>query len=465
MLLALLLLSPMAGDTAQRLVGGALADGTAYQRLAELTDTIGPRLTGSPGAEAAVQWALQRLKADGLDARLEPVKVPHWVRGEERGEILPGGGAGFAGDGRRPEAAAPNRPLAMTALGGSVGGEVTAEVVEARALDDLRDVRGKIVFFNHAMSKQQDYGRDVELRARGPSAAAKAGAVGMLLRSLATSSLRSPHTGVTIYEPDAPRIPAAAISVEDAELIHRLLARGPVKAHFTLGCKWLPDADSANVVADVRGREKPDEIVLIGAHLDSWDLGQGANDDGAGVAMVMEAGRLLQALPQHPRRTVRVVLFMNEENGLAGGKGYAAAHAGELAKHVAAIEADAGAGRALGIALHAGDGADALLSPWLEPLRAALGIGLEREGEAGGADISPMAPAQVPFASVHVDGTHYFDIHHSAADTLDKIDPQLLAQDAAAHALLAWALAEMPQPLPRPPAQPPRSRQEPLKAH
>ncbi|HUJ26797.1 MAG TPA: M20/M25/M40 family metallo-hydrolase [Myxococcales bacterium] len=450
MLLALLLLAPVANDVPQRLVGGALADGMAYQRLSELTDTVGARLSGSPGAEAAVQWALQRFKQDGLDAHLEPVKVPHWVRGEETGEILAG---------------ARRQPLAITALGGSVGGDVTAEVVEARSLDDLRDVRGKVVFFNHEMNKPQDYGRDVDLRSRGPAVAGRAGAVGVLLRSLATASFRSPHTGVTIYEADAPRIPAAAVSTEDADFIHRMLARGPVKAHFTLGCRWLPDADSFNVVADVRGRERPDEIVLMGAHLDSWDLAQGANDDGAGVAMVMEAGRLLQALPQHPRRTVRVVLFMNEENGLAGGKAYAAAHAGELAKHVAAIEADAGAGRALGITLRAGDGGDAMLMPWLEPLHTALGIGLQREGEAGGADISPMGPAQVPFAGVHVDPTHYFDIHHSAADTLDKIDPQLLAQDAAAHALLAYGLAEMPQPLPRPPAREPRNRQEPLKAH
>jgi Zn-dependent M28 family amino/carboxypeptidase len=221
----------------------------------------------------------------------------------------------------------------------------------------------------------------------------------------------------------------------------------------------LPEADSANVVADVRGREKPDEVVLIGAHLDSWDLAQGANDDGAGVAMVMEAGRLIQALPQHPRRTVRVVLFMNEENGLAGGKGYAAAHASELAKHVAALEADAGADRPLSVRAHAGEGAAALLTPWLSALEP-LGIRFE-SGEAGGADISPLAAAAVPFVTVHPDPTHYFDIHHSAADTLDKIDPQNLAKNAAAIAVVAYALAEMPQPLPRPAPQPPRDRQAP----
>jgi hypothetical protein len=217
----------------------------------------------------------------------------------------------------------------------------------------------------------------------------------------------------------------------------------------------LPDADSANVVAEVRGREKPGEVVLIGAPLDSWDLAQGANDDGAGVVMVMEAGRLIASLPQRPRRTLRVVLFMNEENGLAGGKAYAAAHQEELARHVAALEADSGAGRPLSVRLRAGEGGTALLRPWLSPLQG-LDIQLE-DGDAGGADLGPLSPAQVPFVLVHPDGTHYFDIHHSAADTLDKIDPENLAKNAAAIAVVAWALSEMPEPLPRPP---PREREK-----
>src|SRR5260370_33716132 len=281
---------------------------------------------------------------------------------------------------------------------------------------------------------------------------------GRLLRPLAAASFRSPRTGVTVYDPAAPKIPAAAISVEDAELMRRLLARGPVRARLALGCKWLPDADSANVVAEVRGRERPEEVVLLGAHLDSWDLAQGANDDGAGVVMVMEAGRLIKTLPTPPRRTVRIVLFMNEENGLAGGKGYAEAHAAELSKHVAAFEADSGAARLLNITLHAGEGGEALLEPWLAPLETAFGIRLGHEREAGGAYLGPMNPAAVPFAGVHLDGTHYFDIHHSAADTLHKIDPQLWAQDAAAHALLPSALGERPQPQPRPSPHPSRSR-------
>jgi carboxypeptidase Q len=444
LLLALLLLAaPVPPDVAARLVGGALTDGVAYARLQELTDTIGPRLSGSPGAEAAVQWALKKFQQDGLAARLEPVKVPHWVRGEESGEVL-------------ASAAAVAHPLALTALGNSVGGAVTAEVIEARSLAEVGpSARGKIVFFNHDMTTPAGYGQFVALRSHGPTAAARAGAVAVLVRSLATASFRSPHTGMTSYEPEVQKIPAAAVSTEDGDLLHRLLQRGVVRVRLSLGCRMLPDADSANVVAEVRGREKADEVVLIGAHLDSWDLAQGANDDGAGVAMVMEAGRLIASLPQRPRRTLRVVLFMNEENGLAGGKAYAAAHQAELGRHVAALEADSGAGRPLAVRLHAGDGGMALLGPWLAPLDA-LHIPLE-DGEAGGADLSPMGTSQVPLVLVHPDGTHYFDIHHSAADTFDKIDPENLAKNAAAIALVAWALAEMPQSLPRPPA---RERQE-----
>jgi carboxypeptidase Q len=450
-LVALVLLSaPIASDAPRKLIRSALSDGVAYARLEELTDTIGPRLSGSAGAAAAVQWALDKLKQDGLQAHLEPVKVPHWVRGPESGEILPGRGIVA-------------HPLALTALGNSVGGEVSAEVVEAGSLDAIAKLggsaRGKIVFLNHSMSTPDGYGKFVELRTRGPAEAAKVGAAGVLVRSLATASFRSPHTGVTVYEEGVPQIPAAAVSTEDAELMHRLLRRGPVRAQFSLGCRMLPDADSANVVADVRGREKPDEVVVIGAHLDSWDLADGANDDGGGVVMVMEAGRLIAALPQHPRRTVRVVLFMNEENGSAGGKGYAAVHQAELGRHVAALEADSGSDRPLAVRLHAGEGGAALLSPWLAPL-AALGLSLE-DGEAGGADVGHMAAAGVPFVNVHPDPTHYFDIHHSAADTFDKIDPWNLAKNAAAVAVVAWAVAEMPQTLPRPAPQPPRNRQQP----
>jgi len=435
---------------AERLIGPALTEGHAYARLAELTDGIGPRLSGTEAAEAAVQWALRSFKADGVKVWTEPVKVPRWVRGEERGEVL-------ASERTR------GHPLSLLALGGSpptAPEGLTAEVVEVASLEELAAlgaaVKGKMVFFNHAMAVPADYGRFAGMRVRGPAVAAQAGAVGALVRSLATASLRSAHTGFTRFEDGGPRIPAASISTEDADLLHRLLAAGDVRVKVVLGSSELPDSDSHNVIAEVRGREKPQEIVLIGAHLDSWDVGTGAHDDGAGVVMVMEAARLIAKLPQAPRRTVRVVLFMNEENGLRGARAYAQAHAAELPRHVAAMEMDAGGGRPVGVSLRAGAGGQELVRPWLKPL-VALGAGTFSPREAGGADLSPMVPARVPFFGVEVDGSRYFDVHHTQADTLDKVDPQDLARSTAAVAWATYALAEMPGLLvrPEPPAPPP----------
>lgn len=428
---------------APKIMDPALKEGRAYALLSELTDTIGPRLAGSPGEKAAVQWALSRLKAAGVKAYLEPVKVPHWERGEERGEVL----------------ASPRHrahPLSLLALGGSVPtprGGLTAEVVEVGSFEELTALgdkaKGKIVLFTHGMSRPEHYGTAAALRTRGAVAAAKAGAVGMLVRSLATASLRTPHTGAMRYEEGVPRVPAAAVSTEDAALLHRLLALGPVRVKLQLQSRTLPDAPSYNVVAEVKGREKPNEVVLLGAHLDSWDVGTGAHDDGAGVVTVMETARILSKLETPPRRTVRFVLFANEENGLAGGRAYAAAHASELPLHVAALESDAGGGKPLGVVLKAGAGGDALVRRFLSPLQA-LGAGQLLEGEAGGADLSPMAPAQVPLVGVRVDTSKYFDVHHTAADTLDKVDPQALAQSTAAFAWVTYALAESREVLPRP---------------
>ena len=432
-------------QVAERLVGAALTEGHVYARLAELTDGIGPRLSGSEGEKAAVQWAKRAFEADGVKVWLEPVKVPRWVRGAESGRVL-------ASERFR------EHPLALLALGGSVATPpegVTAEVLEVRSLEEVAalgdKVKGKVVFFNHSMSEAEDYGKVAGLRTRGASVAAKAGAVATLVRSLATASLRTPHTGAMRYEEEVPRIPAAAVSVEDAELLHRLLAAGPVKVELKLSSQTLADADSFNVVAEVPGREKPREVVLLGAHLDSWDVGTGAHDDGAGVTMVMEAARLIGKLKPAPRRTVRVVLFANEENGLRGGRAYAEAHAAELGNHVAALEMDSGGGRPLGVALRAGPGGEELVRPWLRPLEA-LGAGSLLAGDAGGADLSPLVPARVPFVGVRVDSSRYFDVHHSAADTLDKVDAKDLARSTAAVAWVAYVLAEVPGVLPRPEA-------------
>ncbi len=432
-------------QVSERLVGPALTEGHAWARLAELADGVGARLAGSEGAAAAVQWAQRSFKADGVKVWLEPVKVPHWVRGEEHAELL-------SSEHSR------GRPLTVMALGGSAGTAaegVTAEVVEVSSLEELaalgERVKGRIVFFNHAMKEDKDYGRFYMLRGQGPSLASKAGAVGALVRSLATASLSTPHTGATQFEEGVTPIPAAAVTVEGAMLLHRLLAMGsPVSVHMVLGCKELPEADSFNVVAEVKGREKPEEVVLLGAHLDSWDVGEGAHDDGAGVVMVMEAARLAARQKPAPRRTVRVVLFMNEENGLRGAKAYAQAHAAELPHYVAMMEMDTGGGRPLGVALRAGEGAADLVAPWLSPL-AALGAGTVLPLEVGGADLSPMASAQVPVVGVKVDSSRYFDVHHSHADTLDKVDPEALAKSTAAVAWTAYVFAEMPGTLARPP--------------
>jgi Zn-dependent M28 family amino/carboxypeptidase len=453
-LVALLLVAaPYQQALADQIVGGAMRDGVAYSRLADLTDSVGPRLSGSPGAEAGVAWALRKFQEDGVAAHPEPVTVPHWVRGEERAELL----------------AAPcvaGLKLAITALGGSPGtpaNGIEGDVVEVGSVAEAQALgargKGKIVFFNHAMSTasgETGYGALVDRRTHGPAEAAKAGAVGALVRSFATASFRTPHTGATDFAEGDPKVPAAAISVEDAELFHRLLAKGAkVRVHLWLGCKTLPDAQSANVVAEVRGREKPDEVVLLAAHLDSWDLAQGAIDDGAGMVIVMEAVRLAAQMRPPPRRTIRVVLYMNEENGLAGGRGYAKAHQAEAARHVAALESDSGAGRPLGLSLRAGGDAKALLQPWLPPLEKVSAASFV-EGEAGGADVGPLGRLQVPLVSVRQDNTHYFDLHHSAADTFDHVDRDDLSKTAAAVSWVAVSLAEMEGTLVRPPPPPPR---------
>jgi acetylornithine deacetylase/succinyl-diaminopimelate desuccinylase-like protein len=428
---------------AGRLAGAEMVEGEAYALLQHLTDRIGPRLTGSAGAEAAVAWAAERLRSYGLTVRTERVMVPHWVRGVEEAELV---------------APAPQRIL-VTALGGSEptpAAGLTAEVVEAMGIEGVRALgqaaaRGKIVLFNAPMTVKgmAGYGPAVSQRTHGAAEAARLGAVAALVRSVGTLSSRLVHTGAVSYDDPVPHIPAGAITAEDADLIHRLLASGEtVRLSLRLGCRTLPDVESANVVADLEGREAPDEVVLIGAHLDSWDLGTGAVDDAAGVAMVMETLRLLKALDLRPRRTVRGVLYMNEENGLRGGKAYAAAHASELHRHVAALETDSGAGLPDGLSATVGPGG-------LERLQELAGLLRPLGADAfvaggGGADIEPLHAASVPLLGLRLDTTRYFDWHHSPADTLDKVDPRELAVGTAALAIAAYVLADMPETLPRP---------------
>ena len=426
-------------DVADQIVTRELQSSQSYEILSHLTDEIGPRLSGSPNAAAAVRWTTERFRAWGIDVRDEPVMVPHWVRGREEASLV----------------SHRNQNIVLTALGGSVATPsrgITADVVEVNSFDELKalgpTVRGKIVFFNNPMDMEmvrarlsfEAYGKAVEYRAAGPSRAAEYGAVAALIRSVASASLRTPHTGALHYDPKQPKIPAAAMAIEDAMLIDRLIKRGDrVRMHLVLTPKTLPDAPSANVVAELRGRELPGEVVLIGGHLDSWDLATGAIDDGAGVAMVMETLRLLKQSGIQPKRTIRAVLFMNEENGLRGGRQYFQDHRNE--KHVAAIETDAGAAAPTGFSTTLKGDA---LTAFESRARALAKIGAAHfeVSQETGADTSFLVESGVPGFGLIPDPLHYFDYHHSPADTLDKIDPKELAQDTAAVAALAYILAE-----------------------
>ncbi len=434
--------------TAAELRDRALADGRSYELVRSLTVEVGPRFAGTPGDRAGVEWALRKMRELGLaNVRAEPVTVPRWVRGEERGEIV---------------APWPQK-MVLTALGGSVGTPeegVEAAVVEVASLEALEAlpddaVAGKIVFFNRRMERRKDgsdYRPTVRPRGAGPAAAAKKGAVAMLLRSVGTGTHRFPHTGATRYDKEVPRIPAAALAVPDADVLEAQLASGEeVRFRLYLGSRYLADTRSSNVIGEVPGRERPEEIVLLGAHLDSWDLGTGAIDDGAGCATMLTVAALLRELPEAPRRTVRVVLFANEEFGLSGARAYAEAHADELERHHLAMESDFGAGRVWRFAT----AIDPAALPEAEKIAAVLApLGIEHQGNTafGGADLIPLREARVPKADLTQDGTYYFDFHHTDDDTLDKIDPQALAQNLAAYAVLAYMAAETPVGFGRAPA-------------
>jgi Zn-dependent M28 family amino/carboxypeptidase len=361
---------------------------------------------------------------------------------------------------------APNttQKIKLTALGGSVSTPqqgLTAEVVVVNSFDELQalgrgQVAGKIVLFNVAFDQRmaeqgfggEAYGQAVAYRGGGPSAAARLGALAALVRSVGGADYRLPHTGATRYAKDAPEIPAAAVTAEDAELMAHLAREGKVRMRLTLTPQRLPDAPSYNVIADLKGTEHPEQIVIVSGHLDSWDLGTGAIDDAAGVAVAMQTAQLLKQLNLRPKRTIRVIAWMNEENGLAGGRTYAKDHEAEIANHVAAIESDRGAGHPLGFEVKAKPEVLPLLAPVSNVLRSS-GAGLLRLTEGTEADISPLANAGVPAFGLWQDTRTYFNYHHTAADTLDKVVPPELAENAAAMSVLAYALANLPQPLPR----------------
>ena len=420
-------------DPASRLIGEAMSNRFAWERLAELGDTFGHRLSGSQALEEAIRWAVQEMKKDGLEnVHTEPVKVPHWVRGQESAEVT-----------------APRRhAMAMLGLGNSIGTPaegVEAEVLVVRTfqeLDAARDrVKGRIVLFNAPFTA---YGETVAYRATGPSRAAALGAVAALVRSVGTPGLRLPHTGALRYAADSPQIPAAAIAAEDADRLQRMQDRGtPFKVRLKMEAKFLPDADSFNVVGEIRGREKPEEVVVIGGHFDSWDVGTGSTDDGGGCVVTWEALRLMKKLNLRPRRTVRVVLWTNEENGGRGGLAYRDRYKDQLANHVMMMESDSGVFRPTGFGFSGSDAARAKIRDIATLLR---GIQADRIGPAGvGADIGPSVEAGgIPAMALEVDGD-YFRIHHTQADTIDKIDPMDMSRAAAAIAVMSYVVADMPE--------------------
>jgi hypothetical protein len=456
------LYSPQLLKELKQIQEAALESDYAYRQTAHLSNNIGPRLSGSPQAERAVEYVAQELRRLGLVVKLEKLMVPHWVRGLETGELVE-----FPGQAPRT-----TQKIVLTALGGSVATPaegLTAEVVVVNNYKELEalgrsKVAGKIVLFNVHFDRQmaaQGYGGDAYgqvsgYRVFGASAAARQGAVASLVRSIGGSQNRLAHTGAMRYAPDAPRIPSAAVSHEDADLIVHLAKEGRVRLHLTLTPKQLPDAVSYNVVADLKGSDQPEQVVIVSGHLDSWDLGTGAIDDAAGVAIAMQTAQLLKQLKLRPKRTIRVIAWMNEENGLVGGRTYATEHASELANHYAAIESDRGAGHLLGFEAKVNAGVLPMIAPVSEILRS-QGAGLVRRTEGTEADISPIAAQGVPAFGLWQDTRTYFDYHHTAADTLDKINPRELAENAAAMAVLAYALANLPQPLPRDPPPPPRT--------
>ncbi len=439
--------APPAGatDAASRIITAARASNHAWDRLAELCDLFGPRPAGGPAYARAVDWALAEMKKDGLAAvHREDVTVRSWERGAESLVLL-----------------APNGPraLPMLGLGRSVGTPpegVTAPIVVVRDFADLDrmgdKVKGKIVVYNFPMrerpGRSPDYGEAVAYRWSGASRAARHGAVATLVRSITTARWRLPHAGTMGYDADAPKIPAAAITIEDAEMLQRLADRGvPIVARLTMGARSGPDVVDANVVGEIPGRARADEIVVVGGHLDSWDQSCGAHDNASGAVMAMEAARLLVELKLQPLRTVRVVLFANEERGLEGGRGYREAHLGSIRQCVAALEADSGAFAPRGFSFQGAPAAAARIEALLPLFRPLGELKLNRGGS--GADISPLVADGVPGLGLMTKGEHYFDYHHSAADTPDKVEPPALNDDVAALALMTWLLAETPGTLPR----------------
>ncbi len=432
-------------EPAGRIIGAALTDVESWEKLAYLTTEIGPRLSGSAQLEKAIEWAYQRMRDEGLEnVQKQPVKVPHWVRGKEYAEVV----------------APVKKSLNILGLGGSVATPaegITAAVVVVGSFDELdaldrEKVEGKIVLY---AVPWEGYGRTVRYRSAGASRAAEKGAVAALVRSATGRSLDTPHTGGMSYANNIRRIPAAAVTVEDAAWMRRLAEAGhEVRVKLTMEARTLSDADSANVMAEITGREKPEEVVVMGGHYDSWDVGQGAHDDGAGCVAPWQALTLIKELGLRPRRTLRVVLWTNEENGMRGGRAYHARLGEDVSNHVAAIEMDGGVERPIGFGFGldgvSPDEGSPVYEAALEKLRQ-IGNLLDsiEAGEiirgGGGADIGPLIRSGVPGLGLRTVGEMYMDLHHTRADTLDKVEPRNLRKAVAMLGVLSYVLADMPE--------------------
>jgi len=440
--------------TMAKLRDAAIADDYALTELHHLTDNIGPRLSGSPQAQQAVEYVAAEMKALGAEVTLEKTPVPHWVRGLETGSLLEWKGM----------APGTQQKIVLTALGGSVATPadgLTADVVVVNNWADLKtlapgSVKGKILLFNKKFDKQlaaqqggiYAYGDAVQYRAAAPIVGATVGAAAVLVRAVGGADYRIPHTGQTQYAPGIEKIPAAAVTAEDADLLANLTGQGPVKMHLTLTPQTLPDAPSFNVIADWKGTEHPDQYVVVSGHLDSWDLGTGAIDDGAGVVVSMQAIHLLQKLGIHPKRTVRFIAWMSEEEGSEGAATFMKEHGTEMSHYIGALESDLGAGHPDGV-VYAGKPE---LGDWLHPIANVLepiGAQTFRSSPETGEDIDGMTQKGVPSFAPSQDGRYYFNYHHTPADTFDKVNPRELSENAAVMTVMAYALADSAEPAPR----------------
>lgn len=429
-------------SAARALVHAGFGRNTAFSLLKELTEQAGHRLSGSAGSRKALDVTQQMMRDAGLThVRVESVMVPHWDRGSVEEAILLDAGGHRIG------------PLSVCALGGSVGTSVkgiTADVVEVRSFDQLRALgrggQGKIIFFNRPMDPTKldpfdAYGGAVEQRSRGAVEAARVGGVAAIVRSMTTLRDNVPHTGSMSYVDSLRKVPAVAIGIQDADRLSALIAAGKTpRIHMRLNCTTHPDVSSGNVLGELTGTEFPDEVIVVGGHIDAWDKGTGAHDDGAGCVQAIEALRLLQEIGIRPRRTLRAVMFMNEENGLRGGRGYATASHRNSEKHIAALESDRGGFAPRGVSIQADSATVTRVRRWQSYLEI-LDAGKMEVGH-GGVDITPIVEHGVPGFGLLVDSHRYFDYHHSENDTLDKVHPRELEHGAIVMALLLYLLSE-----------------------